>query len=317
LTVDGLARELRAALEGRVETDRPLAPLTTYRVGGPARLYVEPGSVADLDALARVLARAGDDVAVLALGRGSNVVVSDRGWPGIVVRLGPRFSWIESAPHGLRTGAATPLPALANWTARRGLAGLEFTIAIPGSVGGAVRMNAGAHGGAIAHHLLSARVFDLRARAVAERPAAELGLAYRVSNVVDGDVVLDATFALEEVDRPAVRARIERFRAHRARTQPGALQNAGSVFKNPPGDHAGRLVDAAGLKGKRVGAVVVASLHANFFLARDGATAQDVFDLVRAVRDRVRAACGVELEPEIRFAGAFEATGRALEPAAT
>jgi UDP-N-acetylmuramate dehydrogenase len=316
VNLPALALDLRAALRGRVDTERALAPLTTYRVGGPARILVEPAGAGDMEALGRALRRA-EDVPILALGRGSNVVVSDRGWPGVVVRLTAPFAGIGPAPSGLRAGAATPLPALANWTARRGLAGLEFAVAVPGSVGGAVRMNAGAHGTDVARRLGAARVFDLASGALEERGVTDLGLGYRRSRLGDGEIVLDATFVLEEAAVLEVRARMDGYRAHRARTQPGALQNAGSVFKNPPGDHAGRLVEAAGLKGMRVGGAVVAPLHANFFLAGDGARAQDVYDLVHAVQQRVRDALGVELEPEIRFAGAFEPTGRALEPAAT
>lgn len=320
MSLGELERELRAALRGPVATDRPLAGLTTYRLGGPARLYVEPADPADVDALGRALRGAGP-VPVLVLGRGSNVVVSDAGWPGIAVRPGPGFSWmapleVAGAPAGgLRAGSGTPLPTLANWAARRGLAGLEFLVAIPGSVGGAVRMNAGAHGGAVADTLCAVRVADLARATVTTRAAGDLGLGYRRSSLGERDLVLDATFMLRADDGAAIRGRMDAYRRHRAETQPGALQNAGSVFKNPPGDSAGRLVEAAELKGWRVGGARVAALHANFFIAERGATAQDVFDLVHGVAARVQALFGVELEPEIRFAGAFEPSGRPLEPA--
>jgi UDP-N-acetylmuramate dehydrogenase len=318
MSLGALERSLRARLRGRVEAERPLAGLTTYRLGGPARLYVEPADPADIDALGDTL-RDAPGVPLLVLGRGSNVVVSDGGWPGIALRLGPAFAWIEplevaDAPGGLRAGAGTPLPTLANWAARRGLSGLEFLVAIPGSVGGAVRMNAGAHGGAVADTLCGARVADLARAAIAARAAGDLDLGYRRSNLASHDVVLDATFALRADDGSAIRARMDEYRRHRAATQPGALQNAGSVFRNPPGDAAGRLVEAAGLKGWRVGGACVADLHANFFIADPGAAAQDVFDLVEGVAERVRSLFGVELEPEIRFAGAFARSGRPLEP---
>ena len=305
--MDDVAALLRDRLEGTVEVDRHLGPLTTYRLGGPAALYVEPRSDADLAALGEVLrARFPDGVPVLALGRGSNVVISDSGFPGAVIRMGQAFSWIEPAGDaGMVAGAATTLPLLANWAGRRGLTGLEFAVAIPGSVGGAVRMNAGAHGGSIMDCLESARIFTLDSLELSERPRADLGFDYRRSSLTANDVVVSARFALTPDDPQSVRERMDSYRRHRAETQPGAVQNAGSVFKNPPGDSAGRLVEAAGLKGFRVGGAAVSELHANFFVAGDGATARDVYDLVKAVKEKVRAASGVELEEEIRFVGAF------------
>lgn len=301
-----LAERLRVGFGGAVETDYPLARLTTYRLGGPAALYVEPSSDADLANLGAELRALPDRVPVLSLGRGSNLVVSDQGWPGVVIRMGQAFSWIESAGEtGLDAGASTSLPLLANWAARRGLSGLEFAVAIPGSVGGGVRMNAGAHGGSIMDTLESARVFTLDGLELARRSAAELGFDYRRSNLTAADVVVDARFDLVTDDEAAIKARMDTYRRHRAETQPGAVQNAGSVFKNPPGDSAGRLVEAAGLKGFRVGGATVSALHANFFVAGPGATAQDVRDLVMAVKEKVRASSGVELEEEIRFVGAF------------
>lgn len=166
-------------------------------------------------------------------------------------------------------------------------------------------MNAGAHGGEIVDTLSRATVFDLRDGSLAERTSSSLGMRYRHSKLTDDQVVLDATFELSSDREAAVRARIEAYRKHRAETQPGALQNAGSTFKNPPGDSAGRLVDASGLKGHRVGGVSVSRLHANFFIAEEGATAQQVFDLVHEVRRLVSERTGVELEPEVRFVGTF------------
>jgi UDP-N-acetylmuramate dehydrogenase len=313
VSLDGLAARLSALMRGRVEENRSLATLTTYRLGGPARVLVEPVDAADLEVLCRVLADADDVVEVLAVGRGSNLVVSDAGWPGVAVRLGSAFTGIEpwTAPEGgrgLSAGAGAPLPTVANWAARRGLGGLEWLVAVPGSVGGAVRMNAGAHGGAVAHTLRRVRLLDLDLQQSVTRDVAELELGYRHSNLSDRQLVLAACFVLEPADPGVVRERMERFRRHRAATQPGAAQNAGSTFKNPPGDSAGRLVEAAGLKGLRVGGASVSDLHANFFMAGEGATAQDVYELVHEVRAAVRERFGIELEPEVRFAGRFEDT---------
>ena len=302
------ARYLDERVRGTVSLDYPMSGLTTYRVGGPARIYFEPADVEDVGSFAEALHEA-ENVPVLVLGRGSNLVISDAGFPGVVVRLGMSFSWIRSTeddPNGMVAGSATPLPLLANWAARRGLSGIEFAVAIPGSVGGGVRMNAGAHGGEIVDTLQSATVFDLRTNRVGPRSVADLSMTYRSSSLLDHEIVLDATFALTPDDETAVRARMESFRKHRAETQPGAVQNAGSTFKNPPGDSAGRIVEAAGLKGFRVGGVAVSELHANFFVADEGASAQDVFDLVHEVRGLVKERMGIELHPEVRFVGAFE-----------
>ena len=311
MTPGDLARRLRRAARGRVELDFPLAGLTTYRLGGPASLFLEPLDLDDLAAAAAVL---GDDpnreqAPVLPLGRGSNLVVSDEGWRGIVVRLGEGFARIAGSDGDahMRAGGGTSLPVLSNWAARRGYAGMEFAVGVPGSVGGAVRMNAGAHEGEIADTLVEASVFRLDALTLERRPARDLDLAYRTSNLSDAELVVDASFRLRRASEPSVRARTDAYRRYRAATQPPAVQNAGSVFKNPPGVSAGRLVDAAGLKGFTVGGASVSELHANFFIAGASATSQDVFDLVHAVRLRVAERFGVVLEPEIRFAGRFEA----------
>jgi UDP-N-acetylmuramate dehydrogenase len=311
VSLDVLARTLEGRVRGRLAQNVPLAPLTTPRVGGAAALYLEPADARDLELLGEAITRAGlSDVPLLALGRGSNVVVSDEGWPGVVVRLGADFSWIRPSdgPEGLAAGGATPLPRLANWAARRGLAGLEFLVSVPGSVGGAVRMNAGAHGGAVADTLSAATVFSLEDLTVRSAAAAELELGYRRSSLGEQDLVLDAHFTLVPDDRSAVKERMASFRRRRAETQPPAVQNAGSTFENPPGDSAGRLVEAAGLKGFRVGGARISELHANFFMTERGATAQDVYSLVGEVRRRVAERFDVELVPEVRFMGRFEET---------
>ena len=325
MSAEVLRDRLRRVLDGRVETNWPLARYTTYRLGGAALLYVEPAGADDLEALVEELARHDDDLPLLVMGRGSNLVVSDEGWPGVVVRPGAGFSWLaavdDASPQGraerLRAGSATSMPLLANWAARRGFRGLEFAIAIPGSVGGAVRMNAGAHGTETADSLASATIFDFATGRTTVRAPEDLHFSYRRSSLHDSEFVVSASWALEVSDADQVRERMESFRKHRAATQPGAVQNAGSVFKNPSGDSAGRLVEAAGLKGWRVGHASVSTLHANFFIAEEGSTAQDVFDLVHAVRLKVRADSGIDLEPEIRFVGAYKEPNDRVAPAGT
>lgn len=305
IPADDLARRIR----GLVETNSVLAPRTTYRLGGPADVLVDAADVDDLQVVAGFAAEH-PDVQLLALGRGSNLVVSDRGFRGLVVHLSDALGGIEAVGGYVVAGGALSLPQLANWTARRGLSGAEFAVGVPGSVGGAVRMNAGAHGQDFAALVEDAEVFDLRKGRLVSHPPAALGFGYRSSALVDGDIVVRARLRLEEAPPETIRATVADFRAHRARTQPGAASNAGSVFKNPPGDWAARLVEAAGLKGFSVRGAEVSRQHANFFIAHAGASSQDVFDLVHEVRRRVLDRFGVSLEPEVRFVGDF-ATGDA------
>lgn len=302
--------DLARGVRGRVERDVVLAARTTYRLGGAADVYVEVEDVDDLAAVARFLAEH-PGVPALPLGRGSNLVVSDHGYPGVVVHLGDDLATIKPT-HDERVvaGGAAPLPQLANWAARRGMAGVEFGVGVPGSVGGAVRMNAGAHGQDFASVTAAVEVFELRTGRLASRRPADCSFAYRRSGLTDDEIVVSALLELREDAPERVRRTLAEFREHRARTQPGVAQNAGSVFKNPPGDFAARLVEQAGLKGYRIGGAQVSEKHANFFIAHLGARAQDVFDLVQQVGHRVADRFGVVLEPEVRFVGEFAISSR-------
>lgn len=289
---------------GRLRSAVPLGPLTTYRFGGPARWLLEAAEEDDLVAAGRFAGAEGLEVFVL--GRGSNVVVASAGFDGLVVRLGEGFARRTIHPGGeVRAGGAAPLPLLAREAGRAGRGGLEFFVGVPGTVGGAVRMNAGCHGRDTAACLLTARVIDLATAAITERTPADLGLSYRHSNLRDDEVVMAARFATHETEPAAAEAEIREITRWRKETQPGGTLNAGSVFKNPPGDAAGRLIDSLGIKGLRIGGVAVSERHANFFVAGTGATPEDVFALVNEVRRRVAAETGVVLEPELRFVGSF------------
>jgi UDP-N-acetylmuramate dehydrogenase len=298
---DDLAAALEPALPGRVEVDAPLAGLTTYRVGGPAAVLVRARREGDLAVVANALSRARPPL--LVVGRGSNLLVADGGFPGLVLVLEGEFEEIETDPGRVRAGGAVGLPVLARRLAASGLTGLEFYVGIPGTVGGAVRMNAGGHGRETAEVLQSARIVDLLGDGLGiDRPVGELALGYRTSVVGPADVVVSATFTVAPDDPEACDARINDIVRWRREHQPGGA-NAGSVFRNPPGDSAGRLVDAAGLKGVRVGGAFVSEKHANFIQAEAGATAADVRALVLEVQRRVADATGVTLRPELHFVG--------------
>ncbi len=297
---------------GLVAETVPLAPLTTYRLGGPARGYAEAGSEADLAVLAAALVAeraAGHDVPVLVLGRGSNVAVADSGYPGLVVRLGRGLAVIEIDADGtVRAGGAAPLPVVARASVKAGRGGLEFFVGIPGSVGGAVRMNAGCFDSETAEWMVDALVISLDTGEASWLSPTDLGMRYRHSALNRDDVVAGARFRTVVKDAADGEAKLREITRWRRESQPGGTLNAGSIFKNPPGDAAGRLIDSLGLKGFAVGGAAVSTKHANFFVADATATAQDVYDLVWAVRRRVGSQTGIWLEPEVRFEGSFRAS---------
>jgi len=306
-----LAGDLRDRLPGATTEGASFAELSTYRVGGPVAVLVRAHDVDALAAVADIARR--HQPRLLIIGRGSNLLMSDAGFSGLVVVLEGEFEGIDLPAGGtrqqtssLRAGGAVPLPVLARRAAGAGLAGLEFFVGIPGSVGGAVRMNAGGHGRETVEVLQQAWVLDLlddTGGAVPRaRTATDLDLRYRHSNLGASEVVTAAEFAVTPDDAGACEARVAEIVRWRREHQPGG-QNAGSVFRNPPGDSAGRLIDAAGLKGLRVGGAVVSDKHANFFQAEAGATARDVIDLVAEVQRRVADATGVELVPELYVVG--------------
>jgi UDP-N-acetylmuramate dehydrogenase len=294
-------------LGDRAERDAPIGPLTTYRVGGPAALLFRADREDDLALAAKAVAAGNLDV--LVVGRGSNLLVSDRGFPGLAVALGPGFDALDldvdlvAEGATVRAGGATALPALARQTAAAGLTGLEWAVGVPGSVGGAVRMNAGGHGSDVAATIVRAGVADLAAGGEVEVIDADgLDLGYRRSAIGPTHVVAWAEFGLRAGDRDAAEAEIRDIVRWRRENQPGG-SNAGSVFTNPPGDSAGRLIDQAGLKGHRVGSAHVSPKHANFFQADVDGRADDVAALIWEVQRLVEATTGVRLHPELRMIG--------------
>ncbi|HMG41701.1 MAG TPA: UDP-N-acetylmuramate dehydrogenase [Acidimicrobiales bacterium] len=290
-----------AALLGDLaRRDEPIGPRTTYRVGGRAALFVELTSDDDVRRVAAAVAETA--VPVLVVGKGSNLLVTDAGFPGLALALGDAFAGVDVDATVVRAGGAASLPVVARQTVRAGLTGFEWAVGVPGSIGGAVRMNAGGHGSEMAHALRSVRLVDLRSGADTEVAADDLDLGYRHSNVAAHQLVLFAELALAAGDRAKGEAELSEIVAWRRANQPGG-QNAGSVFANPPGDSAGRLIEAAGCKGLRVGSAEVSTKHANFFQADAGGSADDVHALMLEVGRRVEDAFGVRLRAETRLVG--------------
>jgi UDP-N-acetylmuramate dehydrogenase len=291
-----------AVLGERARHDVALAPFTTYRIGGPAALLLEACDEVDLTVAQRAVSASGIDV--LVVGRGSNLLVSDSGFPGLAIMLGVGFAAIDIDGTQVSAGGAATLPVLARRSAAAGLSGLEWGVGVPGSVGGAVRMNAGGHGSDIGATIVAARVLDLGAADTPEYEvtAERLDLRYRHSAIRPRQVVTSARFELVAGDRQEAEQDISEIVRWRRANQPGGA-NAGSVFTNPAGDSAGRLIEDAGLKGLRVGSATVSPRHANFIQVDDGGSAADVMALMQTVAGLVLERTGVQLEPEVHLVG--------------
>jgi UDP-N-acetylmuramate dehydrogenase len=280
-----------------LEPGAPLAPLTTIRVGGPADWLCRASS---FRAVVAALAWAAErELPVAVVGRGSNLIVADEGFRGLVLRLTGRLTAISVRGTDLWCGGGASLPRAVQRAAAHGLEGLEFGASIPGTAGGAVAMNAGAHAGELAQVLRWAVLCGPGGRRRVGLDDLELG--YRRSAVRPGEVVAAVGFALRAGDPAAIAARLAEFRAHRRATQPRGVRTFGSVFTNPRGDSAGRLLEAAGCKGLAVGGARFSPVHANFVEAGPGCRAADVLALMAEGRRRVAAAGGPRLEPEVRY----------------
>ena len=305
-------RALAGALGERASLLRPLGPLTTYGVGGPAALFVEIEGPDDLEPVRGALRDGAGDAAVFVIGRGSNLLVSDVGFDGIVVHLGNGFAGLELPASGsgaepggeatVRAGAALALPVLARRVADAGWSGLAWAVGVPGSVGGAVRMNAGGHGSDMAACVSRYRWVDLTGPGGGTGDVDALAYGYRRSSVTATQLVVEAELRVTpgsaEVEREAVAAIVRWRREH----QPGG-SNAGSVFTNPESESAGRLVEEAGLKGFGIGTAHVSEKHANFIQAERGGRADDVYAVMEHVRSVVAARTGITLRTEVRLLG--------------
>lgn len=289
---------------GCVRENVTLAPYTTMRTGGPAALFAEPRNAQQLAHVHQWAQAKG--LPLLILGNGSNLLIADSGFDGLVIHLGRALSEVSVFANTLTAQAGASLAAAARAAAQASLTGLEFAAGIPGSIGGAVCMNAGAYGGEIAQVIVSARV--LTPEGVRTVSKDELSLGYRSSAVMqNGWVVLEATFELAPGSPDEIKATMADLAARRREKQPLQYPSCGSFFKRPVGYYAGALIEQAGLKGYRVGDAQVSELHAGFVINRGHATSSEIYRLMQEVQRRVQAQFGVTLEPEVRLIGHFEA----------
>jgi len=302
VTFPDLVAGLRAnmpRLRGRLLANQSLAELTWFRVGGPAQVLFMPE---DEDDLAYLLAHLPAEIPVTVIGLGSNLIVRDGGAPGVVIRLGRGFSDIDIEDLTLRVGAAVPDVKVARAAQDAGIAGLSFLRGIPGSIGGALRMNGGAYGRETKDALIGARAVDRSGR-IHMLSIAEMGFTYRHCAAPADYIFTEATFHGERGDPAAIAAEMEKITESREATQPIKSRTGGSTFKNPPGQKAWQLIDAAGCRGLKIGGAQVSTMHTNFLLNLGDATAGDIEALGETVRTRVKENSGVELEWEIKRLG--------------
>jgi UDP-N-acetylmuramate dehydrogenase len=298
-----ISADLKAAmpqLRGRLLANELLAPLTWFRVGGPAQILFTP---ADEDDLAYFLARLSDSIPVYTVGVGSNLIVRDGGVEGVVIRLSPRaFGEVRAEGDTVHAGTAALDKRVAETAAAADIGGLEFYFGIPGSIGGALRMNAGANGGETKDVLIEARGVT-RAGEKVTFSNAEMKFVYR-GNGVEPSIIFTSALYRGRIENPAtIRSRMDAVQQHRETAQPIREKTGGSTFKNPPGHSSWKLIDAAGLRGFRVGGAQVSEMHCNFLINTGNATAHDIESLGETVRERVKAHSGIDLHWEIKRIG--------------
>lgn len=290
------------AFEGEIYPQEPLAKHTSYRLGGPARFFVE---VFSLGALRHVIDCCDiEGLPWIVIGRGSNLLVADDGFPGVVITLGRDFKnyAFREDENTLSVGAGVLLSTVVSEAFRRSLGGLEFAVDIPGTVGGALTMNAGNRTQGLGDVVSSVTLLNADGD-LKRLPAAELTWGYRQGPFASGDTLVECELALTPADPFYIRGKMEGAHARRKKTQPFSRPSCGSVFRNPEGDSAGRLIEEAGMKGFTIGGAQVSDKHANFIINDGNARAQDVYDVIRAVQEKVLEVHGTKLEPEVRFVG--------------
>ena len=284
-------------------TDEPMSRHTTFRTGGPADIYIEPSGVEELKQVLDICRE--ENVAYTIIGNGSNLLVGDGGYRGVLISFGKPFAQVTIEGAQVRTGAGALLSAVAKQVLNASLTGFEFAAGIPGTIGGAVVMNAGAYGGELCQVLREATVLTPEGE-VKTLPAEELELGYRTSCVQkNGYIVLEAVLQLQPGNADDIRAVMDALASKRREKQPVEYPSAGSTFKRPEGHFAGRLIQDAGLRGFRVGGAQVSEKHCGFVINRDHATSADILSLCRQVQEKVKAQFGVELELEVKLLGEF------------
>jgi UDP-N-acetylmuramate dehydrogenase len=299
-----LVQELRLISGVRTKVSEPLARYTSMKVGGPADVFIEVESAEALTRVLRILHRFGTNFCLL--GNGSNVLISDRGLSGAVIHLAGEFKHVEWREEGeivrVKVGASHAVTQLVREAARKGYAGLEFAEGIPGTIGGALYMNAGAYGSEFERVIDQVDGFMREGKPI-RLSRAEMTFTYRDSHLPAGMVVTEVRLRLRREDSVKVTSRVRELVTKRKTSQPSGYPNSGSMFRNPPGDFAGRLIEAAGLKGKKIGRAQISERHGNFIVNLGGAKSEDVRQLMEMARAEVRMRFGIELEAEVRLLG--------------
>lgn len=303
MSVAEAERALRQAHVGTVRRAEPMARHTTFRIGGPADLFVTCDTLAELAETLEVLET--HDIPWTLVGRGSNVLVADAGYRGAVLTLGREFKAHGVEEARITAGAACVLAYVVQDAFSKGLGGLEFAVGIPGTVGGALAMNAGSREAWMGSVAESVTLY-VPGRGLARLRSDEVAWGYRRTDLPGRGIIVEAVIGLEAADRDRIRSQMEASLRRRKTTQPIGASCAGSVFMNPEGDSAGRLIEGAGLKGTRLGGARVSEVHANFIVNDGGATAADVLGLMHKIQITVRNTYGIGLIPEIRFLGSFD-----------
>ncbi len=290
--------KVRKFFKGNISISEPLSRFTTFRIGGPADYYLEPLDREDLVNLIKYLNEIG--YPFIIIGNGSNILISDEGIRGAAINLEFGFNKIEVSKNFVFAEAGIKLSKLVDVCIENSLVGIENLAGIPGTLGGAILMNAGAYGGEISDYILKVEIFD--GEKIRFLSKEECGFAYRKSNL-EGKIILSAEFQLQTGDKEKAKARRKELLLKRNQSQPVELPNAGSIFKNPPDDFAARLIEQAGLKGLTVGGAKVSEKHANFIVNFNNASANDVLELMKIIQESVYQKFGIVLEPEIKMVG--------------
>lgn len=294
-----IEQELGQKLKDGVKVNEPMSLHTSWQVGGPADYYLNPVNLDELIEIVRY--RKKHDLPLYVTGNGTNLLVRDGGIRGMVVNIGPAFCYVRQENENLVAGAGTPMTFLARSAAEKGLGGLEFCVGIPGSLGGAVIMNAGSFGGYIGERIRSVKLVTYDAEVITLTQE-ELSFSYRTSNLPGRGIIVEALLELKKSDREESIKMMENFLSEREKRHP-ALPSAGSVFRNMPGQPAGKIIEETGCKGMKVGGAEVSCKHANFIVNTGEATAADIIKLIEQVKEMVKKECGLELQPEVKIIG--------------